>query len=193
MSKFFTRRDFLRYVSTASAAAALTACAPQVAPQAPAATSAPVVDNKKKFEGSKITYWSMNYGDTVEWQDMLNEMAGKFKEETGIEVTVEIINWSVAFNTWLTVAQGGAHPDCADMYWLHSFTAIGAGKYGPMPISNYQTLYFSDLKERFYEGALVDVFYNGEFYGVPWRGDIRPMLLRTDVIHFPGQAVIFVA
>jgi len=190
MSKFFTRRDFLRYASAASAAAALTACAPkpQAVPQAPSATEAPKEDvsDLKKFAGSKITYWSMNYGDTVEWQDMLNEMAGKFKEETGIEVTAEIINWSVAFNTWLTVSQGGAHPDCADMYWLHSFAAIGGGKSGPLPITQYQATKFADLKERFYEPALVDVFFKGDFYGIPWRGDIRPMLLRTDFMQEAG-------
>lgn len=194
MSKIFTRRDFLRYTSTVSAAAALAACAPNATPAGQNQPAEPTkaeeeqkpVGNTKQFEGSKITYWSMNYGDTVEWQDMLKGFAAKFKEETGIDVAVEIINWSVAFNTWLTVAQGGAHPDCADMYWLHSFTAIGAGKYGPMPITNYQVTYFPDLKERFYEASLVDVNYNGEWYGVPWRGDIRPMLLRTDFLQEAG-------
>jgi multiple sugar transport system substrate-binding protein len=193
MSKIYSRRDFLRYSSAFSAAAALAACAPQATPDAPSQSGdtsqtkeqqSPATS--KQFEGSKITFWSMNYGDTVEWQDMLNGFAKTFKEESGIDVSVEIINWSVAFNTWLTVAQGGAHPDCADMYWLHSFTAIGAGKYGPMPITNYKSTYFPDLNERFYEPSLTDVHYNGEFYGVPWRGDIRPMLLRTDFLQEAG-------
>ncbi|HSV86121.1 MAG TPA: extracellular solute-binding protein [Levilinea sp.] len=187
MSKIYTRRDFLRYASTISAGAALAACAPLATPTEGNMADDPApAANEKKFAGTTLTYWSMNYGDIIEWEDMLNGFAAKFKEETGIEVTVDIINWSVAFNTWLTVANGGTHPDCADMYWLHSFAAIGAGIYGPMPITKYQYLYFPDLKERFFEPSLRDVFHNGEFYGVPWRGDIRPMIVRTDFFEEAG-------
>jgi multiple sugar transport system substrate-binding protein len=182
MSKLFTRRDFLRATSMIGAGAAVAACAPQP----PAAQNPQTSEGEKPYAGSNITFWSMNYGDTVEWQDMLNKFGASFKEETGIDVTVEIINWSVAFNTWLTVAQGGAHPDCSDMYWLHSFAAIGGGQHGPLPLTSYLPKYWPNLNERFYEPSLVDVYFKGDFYGIPWRGDIRPMIVRTEFLEEAG-------
>ncbi|HEV7345544.1 MAG TPA: extracellular solute-binding protein [Devosia sp.] len=132
-----------------------------------------------------ITFWTQPQGDLLAYQDLYDELTSEFREESGINVSVEVINWSVAFNTWLTVAQGGAAPDCADMYWLHSFSGIGAGQHGPMPITEYRDRW-PTLEEDFYEGALVDVHRNGEFYGIPWRVDIRPMMYRTDFLEEAG-------
>ncbi len=132
-----------------------------------------------------ITFWTQPQGDLLAYQELFDELTREFREQSGINVNYEIINWSVAFNTWLTVAQGGAAPDCADMYWLHSFSGIGAGRHGPMPISQYRDRW-PTLEEDFYEGSLVDVHRNGEFYGIPWRVDIRPMMYRTDFLAEAG-------
>jgi len=135
----------------------------------------------------EITFWTQPQGDLLAYQDLYDQLTSEFRDQTGITVNYEIINWSVAFNTWLTVAQGGAAPDCADMYWLHSFSGIGAGRYGPMPITEYRDRW-PTLEEDFYEGSLVDVHRNGEFYGIPWRVDIRPMMYRTDFLEEAGIA-----
>lgn len=134
-----------------------------------------------------ISFWTQPQGDLLVYQDLMKGLSDEFQAESGIDVNVEVINWSVAFNTWLTVAQGGAAPDCADMYWLHSFSGIGGGKYGPRPITEYRDQW-PDLEEDFYAGALNDVHWNGEFYGIPWRVDIRPMIYRTDFLEEVGIA-----
>lgn len=126
-----------------------------------------------------ITFWTQPQGDLLAFQDMYDTLRSQFREQTGHEVTVEVINWSQAFNTWLVVAQGGAAPDCASMYWLHSFAGIGGDKYGPMPITEYRDQW-PTLDDDFYTGSLADVHWNGEWYGVPWRVDIRPLAYRTD-------------
>lgn len=132
-------------------------------------------------QATRIQFWSQQpYGELIAQQNLMRELAAEFAEETGITVDVEYINWSNAFQTWLTVAQGGAHPDAADMYWLHSFSAIGGDQYGPMPINEYKDEYWPDLEERFFPGSLVDVIWQGDFYGVPWRTDVRPLIYRTD-------------
>jgi multiple sugar transport system substrate-binding protein len=136
-------------------------------------------------QAQSISFWTLPQGDLLEYQDLYDSLTAKFREQSGIDVQVEMINASQLFNTWLTVAQGGAHPDCADMYWLHSFVGIGGGKYGPMPITKYKDQW-PTLEQDFYEGALKDVFWNGEFYGIPWRVDIRPMLYRTDFLEEAG-------
>lgn len=134
----------------------------------------------------EITFWSQPYGDVLAWKRQMNGLVGKFEEQSGIKVNYEVLNWSVAFNTWLTVAQGGAAPDCADMYWLHSFSAIGGDQYGPMPITEYKDRW-PDLEKNFYSGSLQDSSYRGEFYGIPWRGDVRPTMYRTDLAAEAGM------
>jgi multiple sugar transport system substrate-binding protein len=132
-----------------------------------------------------IKFWTQPQGDLLAFQQLFDSLASDFKAKSGIDVNVEVINWSVATNTWLTVAQGGAAPDCAGMFWLHSFSGIGGGKYGPMPITEYRSEW-PNLDKDFYPGTLVDVNYKGEFYGIPWRVDIRPMIYRTDFFKEAG-------
>lgn len=132
-----------------------------------------------------IDFWTQPIGDLLVYQDLMGALSSEFKSESGIDVKVEIINWSVAFNTWLTVSQGGAAPDCGDMYWLHSFSGIGGGKFGPRPITEYKDQW-PNLESDFFDGALEDVHWNGEFYGIPWRVELRPMMYRTDLLKEAG-------
>jgi len=132
-----------------------------------------------------LEFWTQSYGDLLQWNATMRDLTERFEEETGISVQHETVNWSVAFDTWLTVSRGGAAPDCADMYWLHSFSAIGGDQYGPMPLNDYRDEW-PDLEERFFEGSLQDVFWQGDFYGVPWRGDIRAFIYRTDAFEDAG-------
>lgn len=134
-----------------------------------------------------ISFWTQPQGELLAYQDLIGEFASEFKAESGVDVAVEIINWSVAFNTWLTVAQGGAAPDCADMYWLHSYSGIGGEKYGPMPITQFRDQW-PTLEQDFFPGSLQDVTWKGEFYGIPWRVDIRPLIYNTDAFAEAGIA-----
>lgn len=124
-----------------------------------------------------IEFWTHTYGDQIKWTAAVKKLTEDFEAESGIKVNHEIVPWKVSRKTWLAVAQGGNAPDCADMYWLHSFSAIGGDKFGPMPINDYKAKFNTD---EFYAGALQDVNWRGDFYGVPWRGDIRMQLMRTD-------------
>jgi multiple sugar transport system substrate-binding protein len=183
MSTTFSRRQFLRWSGMAVAGATLAACtaAPAGAPS-PSGDAAAAPD----AAGKTIQFWTMTYADPEPYLEFMRDKAGQFREETGIEVQTEMINWANAAQTWLLVAQGGAHPDVADMYWLYSFSKLGGGKAGPMPITDYREIYWPDLEERFYAAGLQDVFWQGEFYGIPWRGDIRPMLYRVDMLEEAG-------
>lgn len=137
-------------------------------------------------QAESISFWTQPQGELLAYQDLMAKLAGEFKAESGIDVNVEIINWSVAFNTWLTVAQGGAAPDCAEMYWLHSYSGIGGDKYGPLPINEYRDQW-PTLEQDFYTGSLQDVHWKGDFYGIPWRVDIRPIFYNSD--HFAEAGI----
>ncbi|WP_298961582.1 sugar ABC transporter substrate-binding protein [uncultured Roseibium sp.] len=125
-----------------------------------------------------IEFWTQTYGDQIKWTAAIKELTEAYEAETGVKVNHEIVPWSSSRKTWLAVAQGGAAPDCADMWWLHSFSAIGGDKFGPMPINDFKSKF---SVEDFYEGALQDSTWRGDFYGIPWRGDIRAQLYRTDI------------
>jgi multiple sugar transport system substrate-binding protein len=132
---------------------------------------------------AEVQFWTMPYGDQIAWQDAIDGVIEGFQAESGIEVSHEIVPWGNAFQTYLTIAQGGAAPDCADMYWLHSFSAIGGDRYGPMPINEYADRLSLD---EFYPGALTDVTFLGDIYGIPWRGDIRAILYNTEALAEAG-------
>jgi len=183
MSTPLSRRQFLRLSGLAVAGATLAACtaAPASAPASSGEEAA-----APDMAGTAIQFWTMTYADPEPYLEFMRDKAAQFREETGIEVQTEMINWANASQTWLLVAQGGAHPDVADMYWLYSFSKLGGGKAGPMPITDYRERYWPDLEDRFYAAGLQDVFWQGEFYGIPWRGDIRPMLYRVDMLEEAG-------
>lgn len=47
-------------------------------------------------DARSITFWTMNYREPRTQTELLNELAAKFKAETGITVNWEIINWAQA-------------------------------------------------------------------------------------------------
>lgn len=134
----------------------------------------------------EIEFWSQPYGDLLKWQQAMNANIEEFTAETGITVNFETLNWSSAFASWLTVAQGGVAPDCADMFWLYSFSGIGGDDYGPMPITEYKDGTWPTLGDDFFPGSLTDVDWQGDFYGIPWRVDIRPQLYSTEALAEAG-------
>jgi|GEM_PF-606509 len=208
MAQRISRRDFCRLTGTLAAGTILAGCAqPTQAPAAPqpAAATAPTAAaapasgataapadaaaafKAKRFPGTKISFWTQSYGDSTVWQrDYLEAMAAEFKKESDVDIEFQIVPWANANQTWLTVAQGGAAPDGADMYWLYSNAAIGGGKYGPMQMDEYRNTLFADLWDRNVEGPMKDGIWQGKFYGPVWRGDIRPMIYRTDLLEAEG-------
>ena len=211
MDKSLSRRDFLRFSAAAGAGAILAACAP-AEPEVITIVETKIVEGEVvevevtkiveaepvEVEVTKIVevpaegpsatieFWTMVYGDPEDWMGMFEGWAGEFEAESNIRVDVESVNWATAMNTWLLVSSGGVHPDAADMFWLYSFTELGGGEYGPMPITEFQPILWPDLEDRFFAGSLKDVLWKGEFFGIPWRGDIRPMCYRVDFLEEAG-------
>ena len=53
-------------------------------------------------------------------------------------------------------------------------------------MDQYKTDLWPDLTTRYTESALKDGIWNNKFYGVVWRGDIRPQIYRTDLLEAEG-------
>ena len=83
---------------------------------------------------NRIEFWMQNYDNLPIQSKCMNELIAEFKKETGITVDIEYVNWDEAMNRWTLVATGGEAPDAGDMYWLYTFSDMGGGKHGPMPL-----------------------------------------------------------
>ena len=180
MKKSLSRREFLRVATVAAAGGLVAACAPTVVKETVVETVEVEVAGETvketvvvEVEGEAvketvvvevpaepavaIQFWTMNYGDVEQWVDMFEGWAGEFQAESGVTVDIQVVNWAQAMTTLLLVSQGGAHPDVADMFWLYSFTELGGGEYGPMPITEYQPILWPDLEDRFFAALEMTV------------------------------------
>ncbi|GAA4287905.1 extracellular solute-binding protein [Georgenia daeguensis] len=173
------RRRSVQILAGAAGLSMLAACASSPGDPGSAASS-------DAGGSGSIEFWSQIYGDPAQWRALVEELADEFEQETGTAVEVELIDFAQARDRWLLVSQGGDAPDAADMFQLTTYAPLGGGKAGPMPITEYKDEYWPDLDERFFSSMMVDGQWQDEFYGIPWRVDIRPMLYRTDLLEDAG-------
>jgi len=138
------------------------------------------------IEGREIDFWMMLYTDHATQNKLIKELTTEFAAETGIKVNYEFINWAQAREKMTMLSLGAEAPDVADMFWSYTFSDLGRGKYGPMPIEEYIDDYIPDLEERWFASSLVDVKYKGHLYGIPWRIDVRPLVYRKDFAEEAG-------
>jgi ABC-type glycerol-3-phosphate transport system substrate-binding protein len=133
----------------------------------------------------ELTFWMQNYTTVNEQDALLAELAKAFKEETGITVNYEIIDWNQAVTKYTLACTGGEAPDVADLFWIPSFVTMGAGQHGPLELDKYIDR-FGDVKERYVQAAFEEGYYNGHLYGLPWRYDARVLAYRTDLLKEAG-------
>ena len=137
--------------------------------------------------GAKEINFSMMLYTSMDIQNrLLEELTVQFEAETGIHVNYEFVNWAQAREKLTMWSLGAETPDVADMYWAYTFSDLGGGKRGPMPIEGLIGNYIPDLEERWNPSSLVDVKYKGHLYGVPWRIDLRPVAFRRDFVEETG-------
>lgn len=137
-------------------------------------------------KAKQIDFWMMLYTDYKTQNELIGDLAKDFEAETGIKVNYEFINWAQAREKMTMMSLGGEAPDVADAFWSFTFSDMGAGKHGPMPIEDYIDKYIPDLEERWFASSLGDVKYKGHLYGVPWRIDVRPLVYRKDFLEQAG-------
>ncbi|GIJ43485.1 sugar ABC transporter substrate-binding protein [Virgisporangium aliadipatigenens] len=80
-------------------------------------------------DGKTLTYWASNQGPSLEAdKTILQPELDKFKQQTGIEVKVEVVPWSDLLNRLLAAATSGKGPDVVNIgnTWSASLQATGA-------------------------------------------------------------------
>jgi ABC-type glycerol-3-phosphate transport system substrate-binding protein len=134
----------------------------------------------------EITFWMMLYSDVETQEKLIGDFAKEFLAESGVKVNYEFVNWAQAREKITTMHVGGEAPDVADLFWAYTFSDIGQGKHGTMPIEDYINTYIPDLEKRWVQSSLQDVKYKGHLYGIPWRVDVRPLVYRKDFVDKAG-------
>jgi ABC-type sugar transport system, periplasmic component len=133
----------------------------------------------------KLSFWMQSYGDRTAQAEAMDSIVDQFKQETGIEVEYEIIDWNSANQKYSIAMAGGETPDIAEYFWLATFAKMGGEKYGPMQINDVaQEL---DAENTYYASSLNETKIGNDYYALPWRMDTRIMIYRTD--HFEEAGI----
>ena len=180
MKKLITRRNFLRAVGIAAAAAGLSACG-NAASSAAAGTSAAgsAAASSGQAAGGSVTFWMQSYGNSsTAQQDLLSGIVADFKAQSGIDVTCSIVDWSAANEKYTLACTGGEAPDCADMFFTNSFHQMSSDTAGIMEVDDL----VEELggKDNYYTAGAAECYVDGHWYGVPWRFDTRVLMINTE-------------
>jgi ABC-type glycerol-3-phosphate transport system substrate-binding protein len=180
-----SRRQLLRggaaVAATAVAGSLLAACGGSSNPPAAQATST----GKKSLDTSKVVrVWIQNYGDPKQQSAALAKITSGFKQETGVTVNFEGIDWATAEQKWDLAMSSGDLPDIGDMFYLPSRIVQGRGKWGPLDLTKrVDAGAFGDW-ERIVESSRHESTFDNKIYGIPWRIDLRAWSHRSDI--FPS-------
>ncbi|XID94635.1 ABC transporter substrate-binding protein [Paenibacillaceae bacterium WGS1546] len=133
----------------------------------------------------KLNFWLQSYGDRAQQAAAMDEITAGFKQETGIEVSYDIIDWNSANQKYSLAMNGGESPDVAEYFFLSSFAKMGGENFGPMQINDIAAEL--DAENTYYPSALNETKIGDDYYGLPWRMDTRIMIYRKD--HFEENGI----
>jgi len=181
----FTRRDFLRLSSIATASAILAACAPAAAPKPPPAEEVKekVVEKPAEVkEPVTLEYWFCWSGRYADIQR--NYVLDPFEKQ--FEGRIKIHDLPVPSNIkqkLLTAVAAGEGPDVANCFGdLNSLAAEGAF----MAIDDYVAA--SDIIEldAIYQAALKACYWRGSLYGFPYNCSSELLLFNRQLFEEAG-------
>lgn len=141
--------------------------------------------NEKPNEPKEITFWMQKYGSDPAAQDaLLKEMTDDFESKTGIKVKYSIVDWGQALNKYTLACTGGEAPDVADVFFTASLIQMGGEEYGPMQIDDVAREMGED---SWFKAGKDEAYYDGHWYGIPWRFDTRTLVYNTE--HFEEAGI----
>lgn len=143
-----SRRTFVQGAG-AAAAVTLTGALPLAVPAARAQGA------------NKLTFWTIS-SFTPSNTAPIYQAIGKYKDATGVEVTIESTQASSLQNKLITAVKGGQGPDVVsiDSAWN---AGLAAAK-----VTKDITDEFAAIKDQFFPGPAVSGSYLGKQYATPW-------------------------
>ncbi|MDO5722546.1 MAG: sugar ABC transporter substrate-binding protein [Actinomycetaceae bacterium] len=137
-------------------------------------------------DGGATNITFMVLGASQEANDYLAKDAiPKFKEETGIDVTLQSSDWGSAFQKITTAAASKQMPDV--MILGSIWTAPLAEKDALLPLDDYVAKWAD--KDQIFPIMLEDGVWKDTQYSVPYGGDLRAPIYRKDLLEQAGVDV----
>jgi multiple sugar transport system substrate-binding protein len=182
IKKKMTRREFLRTASLAGAAAALAACAPQVAPTQPPSAIQPT-DVPMPLSGTKIKVLL----ESFQYHNLMKDKLPEFKALTGIDVEVEQVAFPVALQQIETELSAGSNAyDIVQMIFIKTQRWMRPG--WVLPLDDLITRDNYDVND--FVGALLDAHrWQGVQYSLPYLAESVQMMYRSDKLTEVGLGV----
>ncbi|MBO5303316.1 MAG: sugar ABC transporter substrate-binding protein [Lachnospiraceae bacterium] len=131
------------------------------------------VDSKKSMDEVKVTIWDNNQ------REGLQTIADKWSEESGVKVSIEVVDWD---NYWTLLEAGAQGGEMPDVFWMHSNTA-------QMYMENEILLNLTDYiagdskvsEENYYEGVWNLYQSDGKQYALPKDHDTIALLYNKSI------------
>ena len=187
------RRDFLRFIGVAGAAAAATpilnACATPATPTAapatavPQAASTPTVEVAMPLKGTKIKVLLNDQAN----QNYLVQHLDEFTALTGIEVEPEVVAFAVLLDqSEVELSSGSGNYDVMIQVFIKAQRWMRAG--WSAPLDDYIAKSGFDIND--FLSATTDAMnWEGVQYGIPFLAESTQMIYRYDVLTDKGLAV----
>lgn len=165
-----------RLVSMALATAmlaSLTACGSAGNGAAPASTTASSGDKSSAMSEIKINIWDNNQ------REGLQKIADKWTEQSGIKVSIEVVDWD---NYWTLLEAGASGGELPDVFWMHSNTAQMYMENGILlDLTDYIAADDKVSADKYYEGVWNLYNSDGKQYALPKDHDTIALLYNKKV------------
>jgi multiple sugar transport system substrate-binding protein len=116
----------------------------------------------------KVNIWDNNQ------KDGLQQIADKWTEQSGIKVSIEVVDWD---NYWTLLEAGASGGEMPDVFWMHSNTAqmyMEAGKL--LDLTSYIDADDAVSQDIYYEGVWNLYNSDGKQYALPKDHDTIALL-----------------
>ena len=134
----------------------------------------------KTYSTDKIT---INIWDSNQ-QAGIQEIADDWTAISGVEVSIEVIDWD---NYWTLLEAGASGGDMPDVFWMHSNTAQMYMENGILlDLTDYIASDDSIVKENYYEGVWDLYSSDGKQYALPKDHDTIALLYNKDLFEQYG-------
>ena len=132
------------------------------------ATDSASADGSYSMSEIKINIWDNNQ------KDGLQQIADKWTEQSGVKVSIEVVDWD---NYWTLLEAGASGGELPDVFWMHSNTAQMYMENGILlDLTDYISADDSVSEDMYYEGVWNLYNSDGKQYALPKDHDTIALL-----------------
>jgi len=133
-----------------------------------------------------LTFWTVRL-NTPELSEALKSILADFqKANPSIKITQEPVSGGLVYPKFIAAVRGQSMPDIAEAFSYHPLQFAAMDQMEPM--DDIIALWKSNgtLDNIFSEFAYKKFFWKGQYWGVPYNLDIRPIYYRKDLLEAKG-------